>query len=231
VLINGTTYTPYGATECLPIANVSGKEILDGFYLKMRKGFGTCLGKVHLGMEVQIFSLNGDDTLGGGPSRPEQWGEICVTGPVMTKKYFKSELKTSQSKFIYQDKIWHRMGDLGYFDQNNNLWFGGRISHRLYVNEQMIAPIPVESLVNFEPQVNRSALVRGAQGPALVIETKHPRALSKKSLQNILQKNIFNIAVENIYTTAHFPVDVRHNIKIDRLQLRRDLMNGKLKEL
>jgi acyl-CoA synthetase (AMP-forming)/AMP-acid ligase II len=231
VLTEGTTFTPYGATECLPIANVSGREILSSFKDLMVGGQGTCLGQVFSAMEVGVFRLNCDDTLGGAPCRRGDWGEICVSGAVMTQKYLKNELKTTQSKFIYNDKTWHRMGDLGYFDENQNLWFGGRISHRVYVENIMVAPIPVEALANSKINKKRSALVKDLDGASIIIETNNPKELSRNDLMTAIKKNIFKININKIYTIKKFPVDVRHNIKIDRLQLRHDLVNGKLKEL
>jgi acyl-CoA synthetase (AMP-forming)/AMP-acid ligase II len=123
------------------------------------------------------------------------------------------------------------MGDLGYFDHDKNLWFGGRISHRVYVDKIMVAPIPVEALANILTKKKRSALVKELDGASIIIETNNPKELSKVDLLMALNKNIFKIPITKIYTTSKFPVDVRHNIKIDRLQLRHDLVNGKLKEL
>ena len=42
-------------------------------------------------------------------------GEICVSGEVVSEKYFQMPGATLDSKFKIDEKIFHRMGDLGYF--------------------------------------------------------------------------------------------------------------------
>src|SRR5690606_11291367 len=42
ILEKGDTYTPYGATECLPVSLISGSEILSKHLEQMLRGFGTC---------------------------------------------------------------------------------------------------------------------------------------------------------------------------------------------
>ena len=46
ILPNGTTYTPYGATEALPVSNISGTFILKMTAEQSRNGHGTCVGKL-----------------------------------------------------------------------------------------------------------------------------------------------------------------------------------------
>src|SRR5690606_22263164 len=54
ILTAGDTFTPYGATECLPITNISGSTILKNFAEKTRNGGGVCVGKPLDQVEVKL---------------------------------------------------------------------------------------------------------------------------------------------------------------------------------
>src|SRR5690606_1038711 len=58
ILTIGDTYTPYGATECLPVALISGSEILKKHLPNMLKGFGTCLSKAVPGLTIKIIKTS-----------------------------------------------------------------------------------------------------------------------------------------------------------------------------
>ena len=55
-----------------------------------------------------------------------------------TKNYFRKEDKTLLAKITDGNQLWHRMGDVGYLDENNLLWFCGRKDHRVTLNEKEI---------------------------------------------------------------------------------------------
>ncbi|MCK5516255.1 MAG: AMP-binding protein, partial [Desulfobulbaceae bacterium] len=76
-------FTPYGATESLPIASISGSEILADTWAESVKGKGTCVGRALPGLEIRILAIvdrpihhyNKEDELG-----PFEIGEIVVKG-------------------------------------------------------------------------------------------------------------------------------------------------------
>jgi hypothetical protein len=98
----------------------------------------------------------------------------------------------------------------------------------------MMTPISCEAIFNKHPAVKRSALVGlgvlGKQTPAIVIERKDSQFLSGKE-RSIFESELFSIAkkfphtagIQKIYLSKHFPVDVRHNIKIDRTKLKEEI--------
>ena len=53
---NAQTFTPYGATECLPVSSISGHEIVTSTYKKTKKGAGTCIGKALCKTKIKIIS-------------------------------------------------------------------------------------------------------------------------------------------------------------------------------
>ncbi len=239
VLTNGTTYTPYGATESLPVANISGKYLLEKTVDLSSKGRGTCVGKPISSMEVKIISIT-DEILSTVEEMKElrngQIGEIIVQGDTVTKSYFGMPEKTAEAKIFDGDKFWHRIGDIGYLDDQGYLWFCGRKTHRVETENELMSSIQCESIFNEHQLIEKTALVgvyRGKkyQTPELVVQLKDP---SKKSAQ--LKEELISMAsthphtknIKKIWYHDKFPVDVRHNIKIDRLKLRDLAENGDL---
>jgi acyl-CoA synthetase (AMP-forming)/AMP-acid ligase II len=210
LLSDGTTYTPYGATECLPISLISGHEVLNETWSLTKQGKGVCVGKIIQGMDVKIFSFKNN----GEILKPYDIGEIVVSGKTVTPEYFADQTATQKAKFILEDKLHHRMGDIGYLDHHQQLWFLGRKVHIVHD----LFPIEVEGIINTHPLVKKSALVRCHDLPCIVVELKtksHDQDDLKKELLSLVKKyNIFEIEF-----FSPFPVDVRHNIKIDRIKL------------
>ena len=225
ILPFGTTYTPYGATECLPVALISGKEILESKLDQMKKGAGTCIGKAAPGITIKIVKATDIPESSLHTLPVGQIGEIAVSGPQVTPSYFEMPEETAKAKIMVDGVLWHRMGDVGYLDQNNDLWFCGRKGH--VVNDQY--SIQVEAIFNQHPQVKRTALVKYNNQAALMIERHDGLVdfpLKNKminELQEMGQKYSHTKNIKDFFFHTGFPVDVRHNIKIDRVKLSQSL--------
>jgi len=190
-------WTPYGATECLPVAAIEGRELLT-LRERTEQGAGTCVGHPVAPNEVRIIHVS-DDAI-------EHWsdallvkgslvGEITVAGPSATDAYFNRDAMTRLAKIREPlpslplagegwgkgasaaspgERIVHRMGDLGYFDAQGRLWFCGRKSQRVVTARETLCTEQVEPVFNTHPDVHRTALVgigeRGAQAPVLCVE-------------------------------------------------------------
>ncbi len=57
LLPNGRVYTPYGATESLPVACIDGVTLLEKFATRMKSGEGTCVGKPLPGVDVRVIPV------------------------------------------------------------------------------------------------------------------------------------------------------------------------------
>jgi len=242
VLTNGTTSTPYGATESLPVACITGKEVLEKTAKLSIEGKGTCVGMPAPGIEIKIINIT-DDIISSFDKVSEQpvgsVGEIIVKGDVVTKAYFKMIDKTKEAKIKEGEDFWHRMGDLGYIDEQGRLWFCGRKTHRVETKNEVLSSIPCEAIFNAHPEINKSALIGlgtfGEMKPALVIERRDKKKLSGKEKEKF-ESELLAIAsrynhtkdIDKYYYSPSFPVDIRHNIKIDRLRLRTEAMNNQL---
>ena len=212
IIPNGTTYTPYGATEALPISNISGRYILDNTIDASRAGAGTCVGTACDTIDMRI--LNED--------------EIIVSGDTVTQQYYDNEPETLASKLYLDGKLFHKVGDVGRIDDQNRLWFWGRKEHVVRLGEQKMYPLPCETIFTQHPKIKRAALVGpiidGRIVPSLVLElhdgsTTMPATLLK-DLRELRDAHEQTKLIERFYLKETFPVDVRHNIKIDRLKLR-----------
>jgi len=238
LLPHGTTYTPYGATEALPVSSISGEFILKHTAQLSDDGRGTCVGKAVPGVEIKIIKTTNDviENLTYNLILPaNSIGEIIVRGLAVTKEYLDLPDKTREAKISDKNNtLWHRMGDIGFLDETGLLWFCGRKTHQVETIDHILYPIPCEAIFNKHPEVKRSALVGlgvpGKQTPAIVIERKDGQYLSGKS-RSIFESELLAVAkkyphtkeIQKIYLSRSFPVDVRHNIKIDRLKLKEEI--------
>jgi len=240
ILPNGTTYTPYGATESLPVANISGQMVLEQTAALTDEGKGTCVGEPAPGVKVAIAAINDNIIPHIRQARIlglHQIGEIIVKGDMVTAGYYQSPQETALAKIADGASFWHRMGDLGYIDDAGKLWFCGRKSHRVETPSGLLCSVMCEAIFNTHNGVRRSALVgigeKGRQSAAIVIERNSAgRKLDRKRLEKELLglggKNPLTAAITSVHFCDSFPVDVRHNIKIDRLKLADDVARGRI---
>lgn len=226
ILTNGDTFTPYGATESLPVSLISGSEILKLHLPQMLKGYGTCIGRAVPNTTLKIIETSDIPQSEIHELASGDIGEIIVKGPQVTKSYFEMPDETHKAKIVVNGEIWHRMGDLGWIDHNQNLWFLGRKTHRVD-GEKTFYPIQMESIFNQHPKVKRTALVKlsvkGVVEPGLVIE-RHDKKTKMtpeflKELNHLKNSETFTKNINHFFLHSGFPVDVRHNIKIDRVKL------------
>jgi len=226
-------HTPYGATESLPIASISGRELFDGILERTRVGAGYCVGNVIPGNDVRVIRIS-DQQIADWTDDLEVAeglrGELVVSGPVVTKAYFGLPEATAAAKIRDGTRVWHRLGDIGYRDADGRIWFCGRKAHRVITADRTLFSVCCEAIFNEHPDVNRSALVgvglKGAQEPVIVVEP-HGGKVPEGDQRNAFAQALLDLGKASPVTaTIHrvlfhpsLPVDVRHNAKIDREQL------------
>lgn len=227
-------FTPYGATEALPVALVESSEILSETQAKTLKGAGICVGRPVAGTDIKIIQISDSPITEWSESLslPQgSIGEICVKGEQVSRSYFMQWDATAQAKIWLENRgpCFHRMGDLGYFDEQGRLWFCGRKSHRVTCQGQHnIYTIPGESIINSHAAVERSAIVGVGAGknrrPVLCLQPKrtldHPQqAQVKGEIEELCRQYPETVDIKDILFHKDFPVDVRHNSKIFRESL------------
>ena len=228
-------HTPYGATEALPVATIERKEILEEALNKSQQGYGICVGHTVPDIELRIIAII-DDSIPEWEDSIElthgEIGEIVVKGPWVTQSYFNRNEASRLAKIKdHGNALWHRMGDVGYLDDKNRLWFCGRKNQRVRTADGTLFTIQCEGIFNIHPKVKRSALVgigeNKNQKPVIVIEPEPFSELKNNSARNLLIKELLELGgqnkhthqIKNVLIHQNFPVDIRHNAKISREQL------------
>ena len=155
--------TSYGATESLPVSLLGSREILRETRRLTDQGGGVCVGRPTPGMEVRIVPIHDEPIESWTEDLPlpqGEIGEIVVRGAVVTPSYYKRPQATKLAKIpTVQGDAWHRMGDVGYFDEQGRLWMCGRKGHRVDAETGTMYTIQCEAVFNTHPAVRRSALV------------------------------------------------------------------------
>ena len=225
-------FTPYGATESLPVASIGSKEILSETADETDRGAGVCVGRPVDAVELKVIAIDDDpiDQWSDDLVLPDgEVGEFVVKGPQVTKRYFNRDEATKKAKINDGDQVRHRMGDLGYIDDRGRVWFCGRKSHRVVVDdEKTMYTVPYEAVFNTHPRVFRTALVgvkkAGQVVPVLCVELEEEhRGTGRQELFEELRE--IGAAFEHTKEIDHFllrdefPVDIRHNSKIFREEL------------
>jgi acyl-CoA synthetase (AMP-forming)/AMP-acid ligase II len=221
-------HTPYGATESLPVATTSSHEILSETRHATDRGAGTCVGHPVASIEAAVIAID-DDPIERWDAQlkvaPGEVGEIVVKGPQVTREYFNAPVHTSLAKIDDDGKVRHRMGDLGYFDEQGRLWFCGRKSQRVQTATGTLYTVPCESVFNVHPEVFRTALVgvgeAGSALPVLCVELekgigRSNHARIRAELLDLGSGFDHTREIRTVLFHPAFPVDIRHNAKIGR---------------
>jgi acyl-CoA synthetase (AMP-forming)/AMP-acid ligase II len=225
-------HTPYGATECLPVASISASQIDDKMIDMIESGDGVCVGRPVEPNEVRIIKISEmafndiSETTEMPLGMP---GEIIVTGPTCTDSYWNREADTLMAKFTDEHgRNWHRMGDIGIMDGQGRLWYCGRVSQRVETGQETLFADQCEAIFNQHPDLVRSAVVgagaRGRQTPVLCIEVKGKLSPVDTErvhfdLLQLAQAHSITRSIRTVLFHPGFPVDIRHNSKIGREEL------------
>jgi acyl-CoA synthetase (AMP-forming)/AMP-acid ligase II len=245
-------HTPYGATESLPIASIRGREVLEQTAPRSRQGAGTCVGRVFPSIEVKIIEIADEPirSMADAVELPRgKIGEIVVRGSSTTQEYFHRPDATAMAKINDRKEIgeaispprplvpspppryWHRMGDVGYIDEQGQLWFCGRKAHIVETELGRMFTIPCEAIFNNHSRVFRSALVgvgsKPRQRPVIIVEPEagqFPKSEAdedhfRAELLELARANPLTVSIETILFHRSLPVDIRHNVKIFREKL------------
>lgn len=244
VMPQGEVFTPYGATEALPVTLVSGKELCSLKFESARTGEqGTFVGAPVAGVKLKVIEAidAGIQDLAQVRELPAyEIGEVIVSGGNVSRSYLNRPEANASAKIQDGTSHWHRLGDVGYLDAQGRLYFCGRKTHVVRMPERNYCSDPVELLFNEHAKVKRSALVayskNGAVEPAVVIEplpqfwpeSNESKEILRRELQAVAKASPLTQSIEKIFFHPSFPVDARHNAKIFRDKLGELVSQGKL---
>ncbi len=235
----------YGATESLPISMIASDALFATTEMT-DNGAGICVGHAIDGVSIGIIGISEavipewDDAL---LLKNGEIGEIIVQGPMVSQSYYQydSQRDNQRDSATAMAKIWdpvancvrHRMGDLGYLDDQGRLWMCGRKAHRVDATHKgkfakRYYSIPCERIFNMHPNVKRSALVgvkvANEITPLICIELDTSLVCNKsqqlyQELTTLAEQFHQTQGIKRFLIHPDFPVDVRHNAKIFREKL------------
>ncbi len=244
-------HTPYGATECLPIATIAASEVLGETGKRTDQGAGVCVGRKFDCGEWRVIRITDEPiaTINDAEELPTgEIGELIVRGPQVSPEYVTSapvccvatrlavlqrstrrstrQNPNTLSKIRDGETLWHRTGDVGYFDDQQRFWYCGRKAHRVETAGGTLFTIPCEAIFNQHPAVRRTALIGlgplGSQAPVLIVQPMakaSPWSQLVKELLTLGSKHKLTRDILQFLQHKSLPVDVRHNSKINREQL------------
>jgi acyl-CoA synthetase (AMP-forming)/AMP-acid ligase II len=232
-------FTPYGATECLPVAVIESREVLDDTRAATERGAGTCVGKPLVANTVRIIRID-DAPLAAWSDEllvaDGVVGEITVSGPTTTLAYHARPQANALAKIRETladgtTRSVHRMGDLGWFDAQGRLWFCGRKAQRVRTAAGELYTEQAEPIFNTVVGVKRTALVgaadadTGLQRAVLCVEVESGQDAARERIEAEIHQLAAHYphtrAIEAVLFHPAFPVDIRHNAKIVREELAR----------
>lgn len=189
----------YGSTEAEPISHLDTNDITKEEWVRAFQGGGLPVGKPSPYANVRLGENN----------------EIMVAGKHVNESYL-DKSRNGETKCQIDGKIYHRTGDIGYFDANNQLWLLGRLGTQ-YNN---LFPFALEIEARLQPGIKAAAAMMIDDKMVLAISGKMPSAMSDFS------KNMIKRGVQLRYV-KHIPKDRRHRSKVDYKSLRKILTKQK----
>ncbi|MDE0959576.1 MAG: fatty acid CoA ligase family protein [Planctomycetota bacterium] len=218
--------TPYGATEAMPLCCIDHREFLET-RTETLLGKGICLGSPVEGIKIRIVTIDHkpqpENVLAPGGA-----GEIWASGAVVTRTYY-DDLESDQAhKYIDpQGVLWHRTGDLGTLDSLARIWFRGRRGQMVTTATGDLHTVAIERVFDLHPRVRRTALVgfgpSGQQKAVLCVELNETSGSDPIPLIEELKRLGSSVSgadqIEHFIFPGPFPVDIRHNAKINRESL------------
>ncbi len=204
----------YGSTEAEPISSISGNELLKRDQLHK----GLAVGKPCDSAEVNIIAstqeaVTGDDLVFNQPGVP---GEIIVAGPHVLRTYLNNDKAVSRNKIFAGTKVYHRTGDCGYLDAENNLFLCGRCETVINYQGMPIFPFLYEERLALFPGVTIGTIMQIKNRILIIAEADKDK---EKMILDFFSNEPFPIS--RVVTLPALPRDPRHFSKIDYTRLKK----------
>ncbi|WP_375562213.1 AMP-binding protein [Bernardetia sp. OM2101] len=235
IFSNSSIKIVYGSTEAEPISVVSTLD-----FKQKKQSKGLFVGKPYHKTKVKIITITNEiifceneQKLDKITQPQNEIGEIIVSGLHVLEEYFFDENdkqnKEEAKQIVLKNKIfidgvcWHRTGDSGFLDDENNLFLTGRCNSLIYKNKEgkelIYAPFYYERLLNQIDEIEIGTLILKNHKLTFIIELK--TSYQKKNIQNAISQKLQNdfLDIEQIIFIKKIPKDKRHYSKIDYSKL------------
>jgi acyl-CoA synthetase (AMP-forming)/AMP-acid ligase II len=215
----------YGSTEAEPISSVSMESVIqseaDGFLVGKPARMAD-VALVNLPEPPPILDRRDLEPYGVAPG---EVGELVVRGPHISRRYIQDPEANRACKLqSINGGVWHRTGDLARFDANRDLWLVGRLADVVRHSGRTLYPLMVEAAIDSLPGIKTSALVTHAARPNGELAVEPENEANRKTLPAVLiWLKEHDLASLPVRVVQKIPVDGRHNSKVDRPTLRKNL--------
>ncbi|MFE1775588.1 AMP-binding protein [Streptomyces sp. NPDC059008] len=211
----------YASTEApIPLAVMEARDLATRAGVAARHGLGVPVGMAQdARIAVLPLHTNAPGEFDDADLLPPgQIGEIIVTGPRVSSEYAELPEVTSQAKLRDPGgSLWHRMGDIGYLDDDGMLWFLCRRKHLISTAQGTLYPDQQEFTYNHQFGLSQCALICPPGGGELYLvvpDAEYQRAPADQI--HALARHLAWPTPQPVAFPGWLPVDRRHSVKIDR---------------
>ena len=212
----------YGSTEAEPVGHIDARQRI----AESGKNRGYCTGQVSKLIDARVIPIvKGVVELEGRSLEqlslpPGEVGELVVSGSHVCRDYFRNETATRENKLLDSEgRLWHRMGDTGYFDDQQRFWLVGRVHSTIVYGQEMLHPQLLEqSAHKVSDKILQVAAIGHGPDESLKVGVVVHATDPDDQLQTQIQQQIEQDGMPCefvLVTPAKLPVDPRHNSKID----------------
>ena len=230
----------YGSTEAEPVGHIVAQQRL----ALAAPGRGFCTGQPTSLIETRIIPIAKNPVDLQSKSLDElalgvgEIGELIVSGNHVCRDYFKNELATRENKLIDSSgRLWHRMGDTGYFDREGRFWLVGRVHSTIRRNEEWIHPQLIEQIaMNAVPDLSQIAAIGcpdqnlGEQVVVIAVTEQTVSDDAGHSIEARIRSALGSAGFpcdQVQVTSVRLQLDPRHSSKIDYAHAREQFLAGK----